>query len=165
MARRAILFESHYRAWGHTNESARDFIHVAQRGGELHGGEVVLEVVSRALSHTAHVAMNADLFHDFVGEIGKTLFGVVAHWDHPRFKASSIAEESQHCMRERARDREGEAYLMVSSSFACRSRSFWHLINSRVGEDTFEMYLRYRYRYMRGCIFFCSFQILRHRYH
>ena len=29
----------------------------------------------------------------------------------------------------------------------------------RVGEDTFEMYLRYRY--MRGCIF----QILRYRYH
>ena len=32
----------------------------------------------------------------------------------------------------------------------------------RVGEDTFEMYLRYRYT--RGCIF-CIFQILRHRYH
>ena len=26
----------------------------------------------------------------------------------------------------------------------------------RVGEDTFEMYLRYRYRYMKGCIF-CIF--------
>ena len=34
----------------------------------------------------------------------------------------------------------------------------------RVGEDTFEMYLRYRYRYMNGCIF-CIFQILRYRYH
>ena len=34
----------------------------------------------------------------------------------------------------------------------------------RVGEDTFEMYLRYRYRYARGCIF-CIFQILRYRYH
>ena len=32
----------------------------------------------------------------------------------------------------------------------------------RVGEDTFEMYLRYRY--IRGCIF-CIFQILRYRYH
>ena len=32
----------------------------------------------------------------------------------------------------------------------------------RVWEDTFEMYLRYRY--MRGCIF-CIFQILRYRYH
>ena len=31
----------------------------------------------------------------------------------------------------------------------------------RVGEDTFEVYLRYRY--MRGCIF-CIFQILRYRY-
>ena len=35
---------------------------------------------------------------------------------------------------------------------------------SRVGGDTFEMYLRYRYRYARGCIF-CIFQILRYRYH
>ena len=26
------------------------------------------------------------------------------------------------------------------------------LIIIRVGEDTFEMYLRYRYRYMKGCI-------------
>ena len=34
----------------------------------------------------------------------------------------------------------------------------------RVGEDTFEMYLRYRYRYTRGSIF-CIFQILRYRYH
>ena len=34
----------------------------------------------------------------------------------------------------------------------------------RVGEDTFKMYLRYRYRYTRGCIF-CIFQILRYRYH
>ena len=34
----------------------------------------------------------------------------------------------------------------------------------RVGEDTFEMYRRYRYRYTRGCIF-CIFQILRYRYH
>ena len=25
-------------------------------------------------------------------------------------------------------------------------------LNPRVGEDTFEMYLRYRYRYMKGCI-------------
>ena len=33
---------------------------------------------------------------------------------------------------------------------------------TRVGEDTFEMYLRYRYA--RGCIF-CIFQILRYRYH
>ena len=28
-----------------------------------------------------------------------------------------------------------------------------HIEMGRVGEDTFEMYLRYRYRYMRGCIF------------
>ena len=34
-------------------------------------------------------------------------------------------------------------------------------ILGRVGEDTFEMYLRYRYIYMRSCIF----QILRYRYH
>ena len=32
----------------------------------------------------------------------------------------------------------------------------------RVGEDTFEMYLRYRY--MKGCIF-CIFWILRYSYH
>ena len=32
----------------------------------------------------------------------------------------------------------------------------------RVGEDTFEMYLRYRY--MRGCIF-CIFRYFRYRYH
>ena len=30
------------------------------------------------------------------------------------------------------------------------------LYSSRVGEDTFEMYLRYKYRYLRGCIF-CIF--------
>ena len=52
--RGAILLESHYRARGRANESARDFIHVAQRGGELHGGAVVLEGVhvlkSRAIS-------------------------------------------------------------------------------------------------------------------
>ena len=34
----------------------------------------------------------------------------------------------------------------------------------RVGEDTFEMYLRYRYRYMRGCIF-CIFRYFGYRYH
>ena len=34
----------------------------------------------------------------------------------------------------------------------------------RVGEETFEMYLRYRYRYTKGCIF-CISQILRYRYH
>ena len=34
---------------------------------------------------------------------------------------------------------------------------------NRVGEETFEMYLRYRYRYMKGCIF-CIFQILRYIY-
>jgi len=34
----------------------------------------------------------------------------------------------------------------------------------RVGEDTFEMYLRYRYRYMRGCIF-GIFRYFRYRYH
>ena len=33
----------------------------------------------------------------------------------------------------------------------------------RVGEDTFEMYLRYRY-YMSGCIFFI-FRYFRYRYH
>ena len=33
----------------------------------------------------------------------------------------------------------------------------------RVGEDTFDMYLRYRYRFTRGCIF-CIFQILRYRF-
>ena len=37
-------------------------------------------------------------------------------------------------------------------------------LSFRVGEDTFEMYLRYRNRYTRGCIF-CIFQILRYRYH
>ena len=36
------------------------------------------------------------------------------------------------------------------------------IVYSRVGEDTFEMYLRYRY--MRGCIF-CIFRYLRYRYH
>ena len=37
-------------------------------------------------------------------------------------------------------------------------------INTRVGEDIFEMYLRYRYRYMRGYIF-CIFTYFRYRYH
>ena len=32
----------------------------------------------------------------------------------------------------------------------------------RVGEDNFEIYLRYRY--LRGCIF-CSFRYFRYRYH
>ena len=36
------------------------------------------------------------------------------------------------------------------------------IIMIRVGEDTFEMYLRYRYT--RGCIF-CIFQMLIYRYH
>ena len=34
---------------------------------------------------------------------------------------------------------------------ASRCGGFKHEV--RVGEDTFEMYLRYRYRYTRGCIF------------
>ena len=34
---------------------------------------------------------------------------------------------------------------------------------SRVGEDTFEMYLRYRYT--RGCIFFVYFRYFRYRCH
>ena len=42
-----------------------------------------------------------------------------------------------------------------------RMSQLWH---GRVGEDTFEIYLRYRYRYMWGCIF-CIFRYFRYRYH
>ena len=77
----------------------------------------------------------------------------------------------------RLREREAEFARQVNNlqtkfsglqeSFTAASRCITLLgllLIIRVGEDTFEMYLRYRYRYTRGCIF-CIFQILRYRYH
>ena len=55
--------------------------------------------------------------------------------------------------------------LSWDTPFTCSDfRVVVRYVCGRGGEDTFEMYLRYRYRYARGCIF-CIFQILRYRYH
>ena len=50
--------------------------------------------------------------------------------------------------------------LMTVTDHALHCAYVLSILHYRVGEDTFEMYLRYRYRYTRGCIF----QILRYRY-
>ena len=57
-------------------------------------------------------------------------------------------------------DRLSSSLILINAAAAERENGTD--ARSRVGEDAFEIYLRYRY--MKGCIF-CIFLILRYRYH
>ena len=70
----------------------------------------------------------------------------------------SFSITSKHGCSVPAGAEEGATNLEQTINFQQPLLKFW------VEEDTFEMYLRYGYRYMTGCIF-CIFKILRYRYH